>query len=135
MPVHARRSTRVDKADQKGKINMQHGLENTRKVNIKWNVTDANYDTFYYHVPLIYGGWIATKDGQAFTRQQIDDAEDNIALYVPDEMEERCCKELTEWKETVRLAKNIIFEGYASELNEGDEDFIMQTLYERGYLE
>lgn len=42
---------------------MQHGLENARKVKIKWNETDANYDTFYYHVPLIYGGWIATKEG------------------------------------------------------------------------
>lgn len=114
---------------------MQHGLENTRKVKIKWNVTDANYDTFYYHVPLIYGGWIATKDGQAFTQQEIEEAEDNIALYVPDEMEEKCRKELTEWKETVSLAKNIVFEGYASELDEGDENFTMQTLYERGYLE
>ena len=114
---------------------MQHGLENTRKIKIKWNVTDANYDTFYYHVPLIYGDWIATKDGQAFTQQEIDEAEDNIALYVPDEMEEKYCKELTDWKETVRLAKNIVFEGYASELDEGDENFTMQTLYERGYLE
>ena len=51
---------------------MQHGLENTRKVKIKWNVTD--------------------------TQQEIDEAEDNIALYVPDEMEEKCCKELTDWK-------------------------------------
>lgn len=114
---------------------MQHGLENTRKVKIKWNATDANYDTFYYPVPLIYGGWIATKDGQAFTQQEIDEAEDNIALYVPDEMEEKCDKELTDWKETVRLAKNIVFECYASELDEGDENFTMQTLYEGGYLE
>lgn len=135
MPVHAKWSTRADKADQKGKIIMQHGLENTRKVKIKWNVTDANYDTFYYHVPLIYGGWIATKDGQAFTQQEIEEAEDNIALYVPDEMEKKCRKELTELKETVRLAKNIVFEGYASELDEEDENFTMQTLYERGYLE
>ena len=114
---------------------MQHGLENARKVKIKWNVTDANYDTFYYPVPLVYGNWIATKDGQAFTQQEIEEAEDNIALYVPDEMDEKCRKELTELKETVRLAKNIVFEGYASELDEGDENFIMQTLYERGYLE
>ena len=71
---------------QKGKIIMQHGLENTRKVKIKWNVTDANYDTFYYPVPLVYGNWIATKDGQAFTQQEIEEAEDNIALYVPDEI-------------------------------------------------
>ena len=120
---------------QKGKINMQHGLENTRKVEIKWNVTDANYDTFYYPVPLVYGNWIATKDGKAFTQQEIEEAEDNIALYVPDEMEEKCRKELTECEESVRLAKNIVLEGYASELDEGDENFIMQTLYERGYLE
>ena len=114
---------------------MQHGLENTRKVKIKWNVTDTKYDTFYYPVPSVYGNWVATKDDQAFTQQEIDEAEDNIALYVPDEMEEKCRKELTEWKETARLAKNIILEGYASELDEGDENFIMQVLYERGYLE
>ena len=118
-----------------GYCDMQHGLENTRKVKIKWNVTDTKYDTFYYPVPLVYGNWIATKDNQAFTQQEIDEAEDNIALYVPDEMEKKCRKELTEWKETARLAKNIVLEGYASELDEGDEDFIMQALYERGYLE
>ena len=114
---------------------MQHGLENTRKVEIKWNVNDTKYDTFYYPVPLVYGNWVATKDGQAFTQQEIEEAEDNIALYVPDEMEEKCRKELTELKETARLAKNIVLEGYASELNEEDENFLMQTLYERGYLE
>ena len=114
---------------------MQHGLENTRKVEIKWSESDAHFDAFYYPVPLIYGSWIATKDGQAFTQQEIEEAEDNIALYVPDEMEEKCRKELTDWKETVRFAKNIVLEGYASELDEGDENFTMQTLYERGYLE
>lgn len=113
---------------------MQHGLENARKVKIKWNETDANYDTFYYHVPLIYGGWIATKEGQAFTRQQIDDAEYNIALYVSDEIVKKCCKEIANWKETVRLAKNIVIEGYASELDEKDEDYIMQVLHERRYI-
>ena len=130
-----KRPTRADKASQKKKINMQHGLENTRKVKIKWNVTDTKYDTFYYPVPLVYGNWIATKDVKAFTQQEIDEAGDNIALYVPDEMEKKCRKELTDWKETARLAKNIVLEGYASELDEGDENFIMQTLYEMGYLE
>lgn len=119
---------------QEGNVNMQHGLENTRKVKIKWNETDANYDTFYYHVPLIYGGWIATKEGQAFTRQQIDDAEYSISLYVNDEIVKNRCKEVTEWKETVRLAKNIVIEGYASELDEKDEDYIMQVLHERRYI-
>lgn len=120
---------------QKGKINMQHGLENTRKVKIKWNVTDDKYDTFYYPVPLVYGNWIGTKDDQAFTQQEIYEAEENIMLYMPDEMIKKYGKELNDWKETARLAKNIVLEGYASELDEGDENFIMQTLYEMGYLE
>ena len=134
-PVHARRPTRADKAGQKGKINMQHGLENTRKVEIKWNVNDTKYDTFYYPVPLVYGNWVATKDDQAFTQQEIYEAEENIMLYIPDEMIKKYGKELKDWKETARLAKNIVLEGYASELNEEDENFLMQTLYERGYLE
>lgn len=114
---------------------MQHGLENTRKVKIKWNVTNVKFDTFYYPVPLIYGDWIATKDDQALTQQEICEAEDNIFLYCPDKAVKKCCKELNDWKEIVRLAKNIILEGYASELDEGDENFIMQVLYERGYFE
>ena len=120
---------------QKGKINMQHGLENTRKVEIKWNVNDTKYDTFYYPVPLVYGNWVATKDDQVFTQQEIYESEENIMLYVPDEMIKKYRKELNDWKETARLAKNIVLEGYASELNEEDENFLMQTLYERGYLE
>lgn len=120
---------------QKGKINMQHGLENTRKVKIKWNVTDAKYDTFYYPVPSVYGNWVATKDDQAFTQQEIYEAEENIMLYLPEEMIKKYGKELNDWKETARLAKNIILEGYASELDKGDENFIMQALYERGYFE
>ena len=120
---------------QKGNINMQHGLENTRKVEIKWNVNDTKYDTFYYPVPLVYGNWVATKDDQAFTQQEIYESEENIMLYVPDEMIKKYRKELNDWKEAARLAKNIVLEGYASELNEGDENFLMQTLYERGYLE
>lgn len=113
---------------------MQHGLENTRKVKIRWNVTDARRDTFYYPVPLIYGNWVATKDDQAFTQQEIYEAEENIMLYVPDEMIKKYVKELNDWKETTSIAKDIILEGYASELDEGDENFIMQVLYERGYL-
>lgn len=114
---------------------MQHGLENTRKVAIKWNVTDVKYDTFYYPVPLVYGNWVATKDNQAFTAEEIYEAEEDIFLYCPDEAVKKCRKEIANWKETARLAKNIVFEGYASELDDGDENFIMQTLYERGYLE
>lgn len=113
---------------------MQHGLENTRKVKIRWNVTDAKRDTFYYPVPLIYGNWVATKDDQAFTQQEIYEAEENIMLYVPDEMVKKYVKELNDWKETTSIAKDIILEGYASELDEGDENFIMQVLYERGCL-
>lgn len=114
---------------------MQDGLENTRKVEIKWSESDTNFENFYYPVPLIYGSWIATKNGEAFTQQDICEAEDNIFLYCPDEAVKRCSKELTDWKETVRLAKNVILEGCAAELDEKDGDYIMNALYERGYLE
>ena len=134
-PVHAKRSTRADKADQKGKINMQHGLENTtRKVVIKWSESDTHFDAFYYPVQLIYGSWIATKNGEAFTAQDICEAEDNLLLYCPDEEFKRCNKELSDWKETVRLAKNVILEGCAAELDGNDDNYIMNVLYERGYL-
>ena len=113
---------------------MQHGLENTRKVEIKWSESDTHFDTFYYPVPLIYGNWLATKNGQAFTQQDIREAEDNIFLYCPDEAAKRYRKELTDWKETIRLAKNVILEGYATELDEKDGEYVMNVLYERGYL-
>lgn len=113
---------------------MQHGLENTRKVEIKWSESDTHFDTFYYPAPLVYGSWIATKGDETFTAQEIHEAEDNIMLYVPDEMTEKCCKELNDWKETVRLAKNVIFEGYGAELDEQDEEYIMNVLHERGYI-
>ena len=113
---------------------MQDGLENTRKVEIKWSESDTHFDAFYYPVPLIYGNWIAIKNGQAFTQQDIHEAEDNIFLYCPGEAVKRYCKELTDWKETVRLSKNVILEGCAVELDEKDEDYIMNVLYERGYL-
>lgn len=111
---------------------MQHGLENTRKVEIKWSERDTHFDVFYYPVPLIYGSWIATKNGEAFTAQDISEAEDNIFLYCPDEAVKRCRKELSDWMETVRLAKNVILEGCAAELDEKDGDYIMNVLYERG---
>ena len=114
---------------------MQDGLENTRKVEIKWSESDTHFDTFYYPVPLIYGSWIATTNGEAFTAQDICEAEDNIFLYCPDEAVKRCSKELADWKETVRLAKNVILEGCAAELGENDDNYIMNVLYEGGYLE
>lgn len=114
---------------------MQHGLENTRKVEIKWSESGTHFDAFYYPVPLIYGSWIATKSGEAFTAQDISEAEDNIFLYCPDEAAKRCSKELADWRETVRLAKNVILEGFAAELDEKDGDYIMNVLYEKGYLE
>ena len=113
---------------------MQHGLENTQKVEIKWHETDTNFDTMYYPVPLVYGNWIATRNGETVTAQEMHEAEDNIMLYVPDEMSKKCCKELNDWKESIRLAKGVIIDGYGTELDEKDEDFIMQVLYERGYL-
>lgn len=114
---------------------MQHGLENTRKVEIKWSESGTHFDAFYYPVPLIYGSWIATKSGETFTAQDISEAEDNIFLYCPDEAAKRCSKELADWRETVRLAKNVILEGFAAELDEKGGDYIMNVLYERGYLE
>ena len=114
---------------------MQHGLENTRKVEIKWSESGTHFDAFYYPVPLIYGSWIATKSGEAFTAQDMSEAEDNIFLYCPDEAAKRCSKELADWRETVRLAKNVILEGFAAELDEKDGDYIMNVLYEKGYLE
>lgn len=114
---------------------MQNGLENTRKVEIKWSESDTHFDEFYYPVPLIYGSWIATKNGEAFTAQDICEAEDNIFLYYPDEAVKRCSKELANWKDTVRFAKNVILGGCAAELDEKDGDYIMNVLYEGGYLE
>lgn len=114
---------------------MQHGFENTRKVEVKWSESDTHFEAFYYPVPLIYGSWIATKSGEAFTAQDICEAEDNIFLYCPDEAVKRYSKELADWKETVRLAKNVILEGCAAELDGKDSDYIMNVLYERGYIE
>lgn len=113
---------------------MQDGLENTRKVEIKWSESDTHFDAFYYPVPLIYGSWIATKNGEAFTAQDICEAEDNIFLYCPDEAVKKCRRELTDWKEIVRLAKNVVLTGYARELDENDDDYVMSVLYEGGYL-
>lgn len=90
---------------------MQDGLENTRKVEIKWSESDTHFEEFYYPVQLIYGSWIATKNGEAFTAQDICEVEDNIFLYYPDEEDKRCSKELDNWKEKVRIAKNVILEG------------------------
>ena len=125
---------RADEAGQKGRIIMQDGLENTRKVEIKWSESDTHFDAFYYPVPLIYGNWIATKNGQAFTQQDIDEAEDNIFLYCPGEAVKKYRKELADWKEIIRLAKNVVLTGYAQELDEKDGEYVMNVLYERGYL-
>lgn len=73
---------------------MQHGFENTRKVEIKWSESDTHFEAV-----------------------------------------KRYSKELADWKETVRLAKNVILEGCAAELDGKDSDYIMNVLYERGYLE
>lgn len=81
----------------------------------------------------VCNGWRRCTDDDTPVRK-CKHAEYSISLYVNDEIVKNRCKEVTEWKETVRLAKNIVIEGYASELDEKDEDYIMQVLHERRYI-